>query len=105
MSEIPFVNCPLCSHSRVLTGKAAWKPEAFKIDPAEFHVYTVREQRGGKGHGGFFTVEGSQKTISELYFSDDGFEKEVAEALKERLLRVVKAWAEAKVLTEQDLKL
>lgn len=104
MSEVPFVNCPLCSHSRVLKGRYAWKPEPFEIDPADFHVLTVREQKGGKGTGGFFNIPGRERTIADLFFSDDDFEKIVAEALKERLLSVVRAWHEAGVLTEEDLK-
>lgn len=104
MTEISFVNCPLCSHSRVLKGKAAWKPLPFTIDPTDFFVFTVREQRGGKGRGGFFNVDGKEKNIAALYFSNDPFEKEIAEALKVRLVSVVKAWLDLGVLREEDLK-
>jgi len=71
MKEFTFVSCPYCSHALIL---GRFKKAAFPIDPLDFLILTRRAQKSeagwprgkGKGHRGFFKVEGSGKTILNL---------------------------------------
>jgi len=108
MKEVEFLNCPLCSRSRVLTGKHALKPGKFPINPKDFYVYSVREQVGGSPGGrarpGFFNLDGREKTILELYLSDNLEHKQLAEILKGRVVELVRAWLEIGILKREELE-
>lgn len=97
--EFTYVSCPYCSHQIELS---KFKRATFPIDPLDFYILTVREQRSGegfrkgrgKGHRGFFPVEGSEKTIVELAKGSPQ-DREIAKAIIDRIMLIYKAYEKA----------
>lgn len=96
MKQYGFVSCPYCSHSLV---EAKFKRAKFDIAPLEYKIYTQREQRSqkgfprgqGKGHRGFYMIEGSGKNILQLM---DGSKEEakIAVAIVDRIKKIYEAY-------------
>ncbi len=83
--------------------------EPFKIEPLDYIILQVREQRGGRSkeegkQAGFFLLPEQSKNIVELWSSGDPEEKAIVEAFKERLLVILKAYLNAGIIKDSDLK-
>lgn len=92
-----YICCPYCSHSILLN---KFKRATFPISPLEFFILHKREQKHdpgyafgeGKGHRGFFRIEGSQKTIQQL-LSGDPQEREIAHKIIARVKTICQTYA------------
>lgn len=105
-TQVNYVACNMCGKTIV---QNKFSPEPFTIDPSEFIILQVREQRGGssKQEGsqpGFFLQADQSKTMKQLWESSDPSEKLLAETFKERILSVVKAYFKDEIIQPNDLK-
>ena len=105
-TPVNYVACNMCGKTIV---QNKFNPEPFTIDPSEFIILQVREQRGGssKQEGsqpGFFLQADQSKTMKQLWESSDSSERLLAETFKERLLSVVKAYAKDGIIQQSDLR-
>ena len=105
MPKVKYVACFNCGHARALT---LFNREPFNIPPAKFYILQVREQKGGRSkeagqRPGFYLVPEECKTMVTLYESDNAEERELAQALKDRLITIVKAYKDVGILTDDEL--
>ena len=95
--KFSYLACPFCNRNMLLNkidpdqlAKLETK-EGISVDPLEWKIYQVREQRGGKGSptrgikakGGFYLIPEESKSIIEML--EDEELKAYAEAVIERL--------------------
>lgn len=106
MARVEYVACIVCGKTVVVN---KFKADPFTIDPSEYIILQVREQRGGRSkeegqQPGFFLLKEESKTIKDLWESGDAQERAIAEAFKERVLSIVRAYKKAGIIKESDLK-
>lgn len=105
-TPVNYVACNMCGKTVV---ENKFHPEPFNIDPSEFIILQVREQRGGRSkeegsQPGFFLQQGQSKTMKQLWESSDSSERIIAETFKERIMSVVKAYFRDGVIQPSDLR-
>ena len=75
----------------------------FDISPIDYRVLQVRQSVGGRKGQGFFDMPEEGKTIVEMWNGGDPREREIAEALKDRLLNVVRDYIEAGIIAKEEI--
>jgi len=104
-TPVNYVACNMCGKTVV---ENKFHPEPFTIDPSEFIILQVREQRGGRSkeegsQPGFFIQENLSKTMKQLWDSSDSSERTIAETFKERILSVVRAYVKDGIIKKSEL--
>ena len=104
-TPVNYVACNMCGKTVV---ENKFHPEPFNIDPSEFIILQVREQRGGSSkqdgsQPGFFLQADQSKTMKQLWDSSDSSERAIAETFKERILSVVRAYVKDGIIQKKDL--
>ena len=105
-TPVNYIACNMCGKT---VAETKFNPAPFNIDPSEFIILQVREQRGGRSkeegsQPGFFLQEDQSKTMKQLWESSDSSERTIAETFKERVLSVVKAYFKDGIIQPSDLK-
>lgn len=106
MANLEYVACIMCGKT-VIANK--FNAEPFTIDPLDYIVLQIREQRGGKSkqegqQPGFFLLKEDSKTIRQLWESGDPQERAVAETFKDRILSIVRAYKQAGIIKREELE-
>jgi len=99
MVNVEYVACCMCGKT---VAKNKFKAEPFKIDPLDFRLLQVREQKGGRAGQGFFNIPEEGKNIRDLW-NGSSEEKEIAQTFKDRLLAVVKAYMSAGIISKEEI--
>ena len=105
-----YLLCPFCSWSRLIhSGRyegGVLKLRDFEIEPADFNIIQIREAlpgpgRGhkGSGVGGFQVVD--EMTIQQML--EDPRYRELAGQVKRRLIRIVRSYMAAGILSVEEL--
>jgi hypothetical protein len=97
-NEIPYLSCCLCGMSKA--GKIV--PRNFKVDPLKWMIVEIRQNRGGRGVGGFFLTNGY--TVQEALESKEPEVRELAELQLSKLKRVVKDYLSVGILKLEDFE-
>ena len=95
-----YIACNFCGKT---VAENRFNAIPFDIAPTEFIILQVRRQVGGRKGQGFYNIPGEGKNIVEMWNSGDPRLREIAEALKERVLNVVKDYEEAGIITKEEL--
>ena len=97
--------CVFCGKNQLLAAPLR-PPFSGDIDPLEYKVFQVRENRGGpgravreKGKGGFQIVEAESLTIVDMVEEHP----DLVEKIKERLLKIVRAYLDVGIIREEEL--
>ena len=92
--KLEYVSCAYCGQSSILR---RFLNATFDIDPLEYEIYTVREQRSGKGgtDKGFFKIEG--KTIVHLANGSEQ-ERAIARKIIDRIKAIYQAYEKADLI-------
>ena len=101
MVKVEYVACIMCGKT---VSRNRFKPEPFAISPLEYRVLQVREQVGGRKKQGFFNIDTEARTIVDLWKGSEA-DRNLAEALKERLLTVLKEYIKAGIIKRSELRL
>ena len=99
MTTVEYVACCMCGKT---VARNKLKAEGFKIDPLDFRILQVREQKGGRSGQGFFDIPEEGKTIKQLYEGSEQ-DREIVEAFKTRILSVVRAYVKAGIINQSEL--
>ena len=100
MGKIRYLACIMCGKTVVET---RFDAAPFDIPPIDYRVLQVRQSVGGRKGQGFFDMPEEGKTIVEMWNGGDPREREIAEALKDRLLNVVRDYIEAGIITKEEI--
>lgn len=96
-NEIAYLSCCLCGMSKA--GKII--PRNFKTPPLKWMIVEIRQNRGGRGVGGFFLTNGY--TVQEALKSEEPEVRELAKLQLSKLKTVVKDYLNAGILKPEDL--
>ena len=107
-----YLLCPFCSWTRLIHSSlyegGVLKLRDFEIEPADFNIVQFREPNPGpgrgrkeKGVGGFKAVGGM--TIQDMMADEDPEYQELAIQLKRRLVRIVRSYMAAGILSVEEL--
>lgn len=99
MAKIDYVACIMCGKTVV---RSKLKNEGFRIEPLDFRVLQVREQKGGRKEQGFFDIPEEGKTILQLWNGSDE-EKAIVEIFKSRLLSIVHSYLRTGIIQRKEL--
>ncbi len=99
MTKVEYVACIICGKTVV---KAKLKNEGFRIEPLDFRILQVREQKGGRSEQGFFDIPEEGKTILQLWNGSDE-EKAIVEIFKSRLLSIVRSYLKAGIIQRNEI--
>jgi hypothetical protein len=105
-----YLLCPFCSWTRLIHSSryedGVLKLRDFEIEPADFNIIQIREAlpgpgRGhkGSGVGGFQVVD--EMTIQQML--EDPRYRELASQVKRRLIRIVRSYIAAGILSVEEL--
>ena len=100
MGKIRYLACIMCGKTIV---ERRFDAAPFDISPIDYRVLQVRQSVGGRKGQGFFDMPEEGKTIVEMWNGGDPREREIAEALKDRLLNVVRDYIEAGIITKEEI--
>jgi hypothetical protein len=100
LAKIEYVACCMCGKT---VSRNKFKDENFKIDPLEFRILQVREQKGGRQGQGFFDIPEEGKTIVDLW-NGSLEDREIVQAFKHRLLSVIQSYVKAGIIKRSELK-
>ena len=103
-----YVACIFCGKTQLLASLRSRDLADLKIKPTEYRVLQVREANAGpgrghkgKGVGGFKLVESECLTLEEML--ENSAYSEVAEQLKGRLVKIVKAYKKAGIIKKGEV--
>jgi len=95
-----YIACNFCGKT---VSENKFDAAPFDIAPSEFIILQVRRQVGGRKGQGFFIIPEEGKNIVEMWNGGDSREREIAEALKERLLNIVRDYIENGIITKEEI--
>ena len=100
MSKTKYVACNFCGKT---VSERKFNAIPFDIAPSEYIILQVRQQVGGRKGQGFFNIPEEGKNIVEMWNGGDPREREIAEALKDRVLNVARDYIEAGIITKEEI--
>ena len=100
MSKTRYVACNFCGKT---VSERRFVAAPFDITPSEYRILQVRQQVGGRKGQGFFDIPEEGKNIVQMLNDGDPREREIAEALIERVLNVVRDYMEAGIITREEI--
>jgi hypothetical protein len=108
MTDIEYVSCPFCFHTQPLgSRKGHYPPGDYEDEPSKTRVIQIRRAMPGPGKGhktrgqsfGFPVIGG----LSMEEAAKDPTYAEVTQAIKARILQVVRSYIEAGIISAEEL--